>query len=672
MPISPDSPRLGLTFRTRLLLSMCILVLLTGAAITFIADQANRASARSLTDSLFREVTGHAATQTRDFVLRAAPVAQSLDELTGHGVQLDNLDTLAPQLLAFLKGNPGMTRILYANELGGYADASRNLDGSFVIQRRSIQNGQSQLTTYAVQPDDSLKPLRHEENTGYDARKRPFYTLAKDTGKLTWTPPYMFFTENLPGISCVLPVFDADRTLKGVFSVEFDLNTLSQFASTLSISKNSRVFLFTPDRTLLAHPNQRSLIGKGVKGKGQMLTLADTADPLVDAFSANLNPEFLSTPDTGGFHFFGFKHNGTSFLASTTVFPIGDSQQWVVGAIAPESDFLSGVWRARWLSLAAAAVALALAAVVAAITARRISSPVQSLIAFMHRVGNGDLDARADFQGGHEFQLLSNALNKMIVDLRERLHLRSSLKIAMDVQQSLLPASDPVSPLLDIAGHSKYCDDTGGDYYDFIDVSTLSPSSLLIAVGDVMGHGIPAALVMATARAALRTCARQDHSLAQLMTRTNQVLSQDNRHKRFMTLSLLLIDTQSRTVRWASAGHDPAIVFDPQTQSFSELAGGDLLLGVMEDVQYEEYTSNFFPPDSILVIGTDGVWEMFNEQKQQYGKQRLQAVMQANHTKTAAQIRSALDADLAAFRGIASPADDVTFVIIKFLPTPTI
>src|SRR5262249_51775366 len=151
---------------------------------------------------------------------------------------------------------------------------------------------------------------------------------------------------------------------------------------------------------------------------------------------------------------------------------------------------------------------------------------------------------------------------------------------------------DPISPRLDVAGRSKYCDETGGDYYDFIDVAPISTSSLLIAVGDVMGHGIPAALVMATVRAALRTSALSDRRLADLMTRTNQVLAVDNRLNRFVTLSLLLIDADSRTVRWASAGHDPAVVYEPRTGQTRKLEGGDVPLGVMADTHYEEFTTD--------------------------------------------------------------------------------
>jgi serine phosphatase RsbU (regulator of sigma subunit) len=662
-----DTRGRGLTFGAKLLLAMCGLVLLTGIVIIAVADRSSRAGTQMLANSLFKEVSHDAVGQTRDFVRRAAPVAQSLEQLSGQGLAMDDLDRLAPQLLAFLKGNPGMTWVLYGDESGDYTGATRLLDGSLHIERTHIVDGRTHLTEYLVQPDGSWKIVKQDDNSGYDPRRRPFYVLAKETGKLSWTPPYMFFTQGVPGISCVIPVNRPSGQLRGVFSVEFDLHALSDFVSGLSVSEHSRVFLFTPDQILLAHPNVRNLQGKGVKGNGALLTLADTGDPLVDTFRQHLPDEYVHSAKASEFHFFEFQHDGVSYMASTTVFAIGDGQSWVVGAIAPESDFLSGVWRTRWLALYAAAGALLLAAIVAALLARRISRPVQSLIGFMNRVGEGDLEARADFHGGREFRQLSDALNRMIAELRERLELRNSLNVAMEVQKSLLPERDPISSRLDIAGRSTYCDQTGGDYYDFIDVAPVSPTTLLIAVGDVMGHGIAAALLMASARAALRSGAMRTNGLGALLTHTNQVLAKNNRHNRFMTLALIEIDGDSGALRWASAGHDPAIIYVPQSNEFRELDGGDIPLGVDETVDFVDYTGDPLTAGSIMAIGTDGVWEMHNEQSQLYGKDRMRDVMRAHHTASAKEIAAALESDLTRFRGAQTPLDDVTFVIIKFI-----
>jgi sigma-B regulation protein RsbU (phosphoserine phosphatase) len=674
----------GLTYRVQLLLTMCGLVLLVGVVILGVADWNNRTGTRALANSLFREVSAHVVTQTRDFISRAAPIAQSLEQMANQGLALDDLDRLGPQLLAFLKGNPGMTRVLYGDESGEHVGASRRNDGSLHIERTrrvgggggpgrpGTPGGRALSSEYEVLPDGSTGPVRTDEEREYDPRTRPFYDLAKRSRAVAWTPPYMFFSEGVPGISCVVPVYGPPGAggvgeLRGVFSVEFDLRALSKFVAGQSVSENSRVFMFTREGTLLAHPNQITARSTGVNGKGTLLTIADTGDPLVDAFRAS-GGVGADAGGADGFRFFEFGDGGAEYLASTTTFSVGDGQSWVVGTIAPKADFFAGVWRGRWLTLGAGVVALLAAAAAAALLARRISRPVASLIAFMQRVGDGDLEARADLRGGLEFRRLSAALNRMILDLRDRLHLRNSLQVAMDVQRSLLPAHDPISPLFDVCGRSTYCDETGGDYFDFIDVSPVSASSLLIAVGDVMGHGIPSALVMATARAALRTSVQIDHRLGELMTRTNRVLAADNRHNRFMTLLLMTIDADTRIARWASAGHDPVIVFDPATDVFVELDGGDLPLGIFESSEYREFVSQPLPPGAVLMLGTDGVWEMFNDRKEQYGKQRLRELIRRHSGGAAAEISEALEADLAAFRGVVASADDVTFVVIKLAP----
>src|SRR6516165_6108870 len=270
------------------------------------------------------------------------------------------------------------------------------------------------------------------------------------------------------------------------------------------MSPNSRFFLDTADETLLAHPTRRVVSPERQKASGKLLTLADTDDPLVDAFRGRLSGHALPTGSSESFQRFQFDHNGALYLASTTAFRVGDDQVWVVGAVAPASDFLADVWRSQRMALVAATGALLVAVLLAALMARSVSTPVLKLIEFMNRVGGGDLEAKAAFGGSTEFRRLADALNRMIADLRDRLRLRHSLDLAMQVQQRLLPAKAPVIRGLEVAGHSAYCDETGGDYYDFLVLDRAAADAVLIALGDVMGHGVAAALVMAGVRAVLR------------------------------------------------------------------------------------------------------------------------------------------------------------------------
>ena len=659
------APTRGLSFRTKLVAGVCGLVLFTGAVVLWLAHNSARAGTEKLTAAVFREVSARAATHTRAFVLRAAPVVESLGQLADKGLAVDDPDRLAPQLLAVLKANSGLSWVSYSDESGRFTGANRTPEGTFRINRSRIENGKTRLIEHDVLPDGSLKVYRSDPDSGYDPRVRPFYVKPKQEGRLIWLPPYVFYWQWVPGITCAAPVKDESGKLRGVLTADFDLNALSDFVSGLSVSEHSRVFLFTSDQFLLAHPDRRGV--SGTRETAKLLTLADAGDPLVEAYRANLKSEQLNSTDGQNFHRFEFRHDGTTYLGSATTFAVGDDLVWVVGVIAPEADFVGDVWKTQAFALGAAGAAVLAAVALAFLLASAVSRPVGSLIAFMRRVGSGDLDAKAAFGGTREFRQLADALNRMIADLRDRLRLRHSLNVAMEVQQRLLPAGPPVVQGLDVAGHSTYCDETGGDYYDFLVLDKAAPNVVLIALGDVMGHGVAAALVMAGVRAVLRDRARTSGGLADLMGRLNRVIAADHQGDRFMTMHLSVIDGRTKMMRWVSAGHDPAIVFDPVTNRFNEVGEGELPLGVMDDTAYTEQSAGPFKPGQIILVGTDGVWEMPDVKGEQFGKDRLRDVIREAAAGSAAEISKAIRDRLASFKGDAKQVDDVTFVVVKVL-----
>jgi serine phosphatase RsbU (regulator of sigma subunit) len=653
----------GLSYRTRLVLGVCSLVLLTGATVTWLAHGSAHAVAATLAHALLREVSGHAATHTRSFVLRAVPIVESLRQVSDQGLDLNDSDRLAAQLLAILKANPGLSWVHFANEAGTFTGVYRVPGGGLRVNQSKIVNGKSQMLERTVQPDGTWAVYKTDQDTGYDPRKRPYYKKAVAAGRVVWVPPYMFFNQNVPGITCSAPVYDKAGQLRGVLGVDFDLNALSEFVRGLSVSEHSSVFLFTEDQVLLAHPKLGKTAGK--TGSSALPTLADTGDPVVDAFRAELRSEHIDLDDGDDFHLFEFNHDGTAYLGSATTFRVSDDLVWVVGVVAPKSDFLADVWRSQTLALAVAGVAVLVAVLLAVALARHVSRPVLALIQFMRRVGEGDLEAKAEFAGSREFRQLSDALNRMIADLRDRLRLRHSLGVAMQVQQQLLPRHPPKVRGLDVAGHSTYCEETGGDYYDFLMLDRADPNNLLVALGDVMGHGVAAALVMAGTRAVLRDRADTTGGLADLMGRLNRLLASDLQGERFMTMHLSVINAQTGTFRWVSAGHDPALLYDPASDQFEETDAADLPLGVMDDTIYEEHSHGPLRPGQVILVGTDGVWEMPNTAGEQFGKDRLREALRGAASGTAEEIVQHILERLTTFRGDCRPVDDVTFVIIK-------
>src|SRR5262249_329853 len=148
----------------------------------------------------------------------------------------------------------------------------------------------------------------------------------------------------------------------------------------------------------------------GTQETAKLLTLADTGDPLVEAYRTNLRPEHLSPTDAQDFHLFEFHHDKTDYFGSATSFRVGDDLVWVVGVVAPKADFVGDVWRTQAFALAAAALAVLAAMALAFAMANEVSRPVRSLVGFMRRVGAGDLEAKTQFGGSGEFRLLAREL----------------------------------------------------------------------------------------------------------------------------------------------------------------------------------------------------------------------------------------------------------------------
>ncbi len=249
---------------------------------------------------------------------------------------------------------------------------------------------------------------------------------------------------------------------------------------------------------------------------------------------------------------------------------------------------------------------------------------------------------------------------------REHRRVRHSLSLAMEVQQNLLPKSEPKVDGLDIAGKSIFCDETGGDYYDFLDVGHPGEGKIGVVVGDVSDHGIPSALLMATVRALIRQRCFSYGNIDQVVSGVNRQLAQDVKDSgRFMTLFYAEIDRQNKYIRWLSAGHEPAIIYDPDTSAFEELSSkGALPLGIFENAEYKE-TQREIAPGQIIVIATDGIWEALNPEGEMFGKDRVYNIIRQNASASAIEIQSTIFEALNRFRKDVTFEDDITLVVIK-------
>ncbi len=295
-----------------------------------------------------------------------------------------------------------------------------------------------------------------------------------------------------------------------------------------------------------------------------------------------------------------------------------------------------------------------------------ITRPVKEIIRVLKKVRDGDFNQKVEVTSNDEIGYTGDVINEMTDGLQERDRMRQSLELAKEVQQNFLPKSDPVIAGLDIAGQSFYCERTGGDYYDYLDLGDHRPGRIGIVVGDVSGHGIPSALLMASARSSLRQRALQSGNIARIISDVNRQLTRDVEESgRFMTLFCSEIDTHSRCIRWVRAGHEPAIFYDPATNTFEELKGPGMALGVDESWRYEEKQKSELTPGQIIVFGTDGIWEAHNAKGEIFGKKSLFKIIRQHAAGTAQEVVAAIIDSLNHFRQGVIPEDDVTLVVVR-------
>jgi sigma-B regulation protein RsbU (phosphoserine phosphatase) len=339
---------------------------------------------------------------------------------------------------------------------------------------------------------------------------------------------------------------------------------------------------------------------------------------------------------------------------------------WTLVMIAPGKDILAPIIKFRWYYLVSGAIFIFIILSLIRLTLGRTVSSIQDISKAAHSVSRGNFVTLEPPKTQDEVCELICSFNTMVVQLEERIELKESLDLAMEVQQNLLPQKPLQTESLDIAGKSIYCDETGGDYFDFFQFPELGKEKIGIAVGDVVGHGVPAALLMTTVRAFLRSRMAQPGDLAQKITDVNRILCLDTYDScDYMSLFLVVIDSMNKELQWVRAGHDPALVYQPSTDSFNELDGHGTVLGIDENCPFHEYKQSGWSDGQIIFIGTDGIWETESPDAEKFGRHRLrQLIRQHSHCSSQEILQTITDA-LAAFRKTAPQHDDITLVVVK-------
>jgi sigma-B regulation protein RsbU (phosphoserine phosphatase) len=297
---------------------------------------------------------------------------------------------------------------------------------------------------------------------------------------------------------------------------------------------------------------------------------------------------------------------------------------------------------------------------------RSIVGPVENMLSVVTEIKEGNLQARAKVVSNDEIGVLGDAINEMAEGLIEREKMQFSLNLAKEVQQNLLPKTNLKIDGFDIAGKSIYCDETGGDYYDFILIDDAAEKKIGVAIGDVSGHGVSAALLMAAVRSSLRQRLSLPGHAAEVISDLNRQMAQDMEDSgQFVTMFYLTVDPIKMQLQYVRAGHDPAIFYDQNTDAFEELSGTGIALGVDINWDVKAYTKPALRNGQIIFLSTDGIWEARNPQGEMFGKGPIYDIIRNNSSLGANEILKAMIESLRSFQKDTKIEDDITLVIIK-------
>lgn len=299
-------------------------------------------------------------------------------------------------------------------------------------------------------------------------------------------------------------------------------------------------------------------------------------------------------------------------------------------------------------------------------------SPIGILAKGADEVARGNLDIVLKIPTGDEigkladkFNVMSKNLKKAFAEIEDKARMEEELKNAKEIQEVILPRSLPDLPGYAFSVYYKPQSESGGDYYDFIDVDK---AHLGVVVADVTGHGVGAGMVMAMLRSSLRTFTNKKLDASKVLREVNPVLFRDTPPTMFATVFYGIIDHEKNEMLYTVAGHTQGVVFNPAKATMKMLMAGGMPVGMVDnaifDAGIELYRQKLESGD-IVVLYSDGITEAKSPTDEEYGEERFLVAIRDSLSKDLDKMRDGIVGELAKFTADAGQSDDITLILMR-------
>ena len=300
--------------------------------------------------------------------------------------------------------------------------------------------------------------------------------------------------------------------------------------------------------------------------------------------------------------------------------------------------------------------------------------PIQVLTDGVRAIGQGSFDGKINVEGPAEIGAIAGVFNEITEKFKkaqesvlEQEKLQKEIEVAKQIQHALLPKKHPAVSGYDIAPYYQAAKEVGGDYYDFVQVDD---DTLGVVVADVSGKGVPGSLVMTMIRTALRMEARGNKNASDVMSKMNDFVTDDMKKGMFVTMFYVILDSKNRIISYASAGHNPMILYRAEHEEtfFLNPKGFPVGISLPDETLFRRSISLEkikLKKDDMLLIYTDGVTEAMNSRRQQYGEDRLVETIKKYGHLHPTEFINKLEQDVKEFTGGEPQNDDITVVAVK-------
>ncbi len=404
-------------------------------------------------------------------------------------------------------------------------------------------------------------------------------------------------------------------------------------------------------------------------GNGNVL--ANTEDPM-SIYSPYVPPEGVDPGIMGKVQ--SISYNGNEMYHIVKPISQNDPSLGFINLGVSDALWKEKINSSRRGILAVAALSLIFGILVVWFLSNYFVKPIQKITEGVRRFATSDTDEPLPVEGADEFGAIAAAFNEMKVKIKdaqkdevEKERMQKEMQVAQEIQQTLLPKQFPDIEGYDIATIYRAAKDVGGDYFDFV---WIDEETLGIIVADVSGKGVPGSLVMTMIRTAVRLEARGNRSAVDILSRVNEFITDDVKKGMFVTIFLVVLDSRNRRISFASAGHNPMILYRQEEDKTYFLNPKGIPVGITlpDGLIFDQTMSSEsvkLKKDDILVIYTDGITEAMNPDRDQYGIERFLEFIKNHATLTPEEFAEKLDEDIKEFTKGAEQNDDITLVAIK-------